>query len=204
MPVLKFFLDLYYDDFGTFRNIYHSLGGVYLQIGNMPRILRKQLKNHFILGFVPFGAEFKDFFVPFIEEIQKLEKGFVMNINNQDYWIMGGLGIITADLPLAGILRHNATYGCRNCKASKENLTNSDFNAILNGRYHQITDNQFLEISRLTTAMARAQKGTMIMPFILYRFCQQRHVKDAYLEETYRRLRLRLSMVAELILANPN
>ena len=39
IPVLKFFLDLYYDDFGTFRNTYHSLGGVYLQIGNMPQKL---------------------------------------------------------------------------------------------------------------------------------------------------------------------
>ncbi|GET58986.1 hypothetical protein GLOIN_2v1867050 [Rhizophagus irregularis DAOM 181602=DAOM 197198] len=25
MPVYKLFLDLYYDDFGTFRNVYHSL-----------------------------------------------------------------------------------------------------------------------------------------------------------------------------------
>jgi len=30
IPVLKFFLDLYYDDFETFRNTYHSLGGVHL------------------------------------------------------------------------------------------------------------------------------------------------------------------------------
>ena len=36
LPVYKLFLDLYYDDFGTYRNVYHSLGGVYLQFGNMP------------------------------------------------------------------------------------------------------------------------------------------------------------------------
>ena len=44
MPVYKLFLDLYYDDFGTFRNVFHSLGGVYVQFGNMPAHMRKQLK----------------------------------------------------------------------------------------------------------------------------------------------------------------
>ena len=54
--VLLSFLYLYYDDFGTFRNTYHSLGGLYLQIGNMPQKLRKQLQNHFIISLVPFGT----------------------------------------------------------------------------------------------------------------------------------------------------
>lgn len=27
LPIKKVFLDLYYDDFGMFRNVYHSLGG---------------------------------------------------------------------------------------------------------------------------------------------------------------------------------
>ena len=35
LPILKVFLDIYVDDFGTYRNVYHSLGGVYLQFGNM-------------------------------------------------------------------------------------------------------------------------------------------------------------------------
>jgi len=48
-PVYKLFIDLYYNDFGTFRNIYHSLGGVYIQVGNMPFYERKHLKNHFVL-----------------------------------------------------------------------------------------------------------------------------------------------------------
>lgn len=30
LPIYKLFIDLYYDDFGTFRNVYHSLGGVYI------------------------------------------------------------------------------------------------------------------------------------------------------------------------------
>src|SRR6266511_1848375 len=30
MPIYKLFIDLYYDDFETYRNVYHSLGGVYI------------------------------------------------------------------------------------------------------------------------------------------------------------------------------
>src|SRR5687767_9209161 len=41
MPVYKLFLDLYYNDFGTFRNVYHSLGGVYVQFENMPAHQKK-------------------------------------------------------------------------------------------------------------------------------------------------------------------
>ncbi|GES98550.1 hypothetical protein GLOIN_2v1790940 [Rhizophagus clarus] len=38
-------------------NVYHSLGGVYVQFGNMPARQRKLLKNHFVLRFVPFGND---------------------------------------------------------------------------------------------------------------------------------------------------
>jgi len=41
VQVLKIFVDLYYDDFGTFRTSYHSLGGLYIQFGNMPLKLRQ-------------------------------------------------------------------------------------------------------------------------------------------------------------------
>ena len=68
------------------------------------------LKNYFILGFVPFGVTFDDFIKPFIEEIKLLERGQIMNIQGQDYWIIAGLGVVTADLPqgndLAGVKRH--------------------------------------------------------------------------------------------------
>ena len=36
MKVFKFMIDIYNDDFGTYHNVYHSLGGIYIQIGNMP------------------------------------------------------------------------------------------------------------------------------------------------------------------------
>lgn len=112
MPVYKIFLDLYYDDFGTFRNVYHSLGGIYIQFGNMPTHQRKLIKNHFVLGFIPFGGNFNEFMVPFISEIKDFEKGKVMTVQGQDAWIIAGLGVVTADLPqgndLAGVMRYSS------------------------------------------------------------------------------------------------
>ncbi len=81
MKVYKIFLDLYYDNFETYRNVYHSLEGVYLQFGNMPAHQRKLLKNHFILGFVPFGDNFNEFLKLFISEIKKFEQEKVMIVN---------------------------------------------------------------------------------------------------------------------------
>jgi hypothetical protein len=70
LQVLKLFVDIYYDDFGTYRNVYNSLGGVYIQLGNMPFDIRKQLRNHFVLEFVLFGSNFNEFIRPFISDIK--------------------------------------------------------------------------------------------------------------------------------------
>jgi hypothetical protein len=164
MPVLKIFLDLYLDDFGTFRNTYHSLGGVYLQFGNMPLSHRRQLKNHFLVGFVPFGAKFSDFIKPILEDIHQLEKGIVIKVEGKETWVMGGLGCITADLPqgndLAGIKRHNANHGCRTCNISTDKLSDSKFDYIANARFCQHTNGLFIELDQQNSAIARAQFAT--------------------------------------------
>jgi hypothetical protein len=107
LQVLKIFIDIYYDDFGTYRNVYHSLGGVYIQIGNMPFDMRRHLRNHFVLGFVPFGGNFDDFIQPFISDMKRLEQGMVMNVQGENCWIIASIGCVTADLPqgndLAGV-----------------------------------------------------------------------------------------------------
>ena len=78
MLIYKLFIDLYYDDFGTYRNVYHSIGGVYIQFENMLTYKRKLIKNHFILGFIPFSGNFNEFILLFISEIKKLEQGKIM------------------------------------------------------------------------------------------------------------------------------
>ncbi|PKC55653.1 hypothetical protein RhiirA1_446767 [Rhizophagus irregularis] len=147
LPMWKIFIDLYYDDFGTFRNVYHSLGGVYIQIGNMPFSMRKLLKNHFIIGFVPFGGNFKEFISPFLQELKELEKGKVFNIQGKNILVIAGLGIVTADLPqgndLVGVMRHNAKRGCRSCKIENHNSLKSFDDISKELRYHHLMDDEF-------------------------------------------------------------
>ena len=68
--IYKLYIDLYYDNFGIFHNVYHSLGGIYIQIENLPFNKRKQLKNHFVLSFVSFSGRFNEFIGSFIDEMK--------------------------------------------------------------------------------------------------------------------------------------
>lgn len=90
LKTLKVFLDIYVDDFGTFRSVYHSLGGVYMVIGNQPLELRQKLCNIHLIGFVPFGADFKDFIQPIVAELIKLERGVQWIIDGVPYWVVIG------------------------------------------------------------------------------------------------------------------
>lgn len=150
LPVFKIFLDIYVDDFGTYRNVYHSLGGVYLQFGNMPLTFRKQLKNHFLIGFVPFGANFNDFIKPVLQDIKSLENGIIMKTLYGDAWVIGGIGCITADLPqgndLADVKRHGANHGCRTCNIPNNQYTDLNYNYLKNARFKQQTNERVAEI----------------------------------------------------------
>ncbi|PKK64248.1 hypothetical protein RhiirC2_787785 [Rhizophagus irregularis] len=109
---LKFFIDLYYNDFGAFNKAYHKLEGIYVQIGNMNHELRKKLRNHFLISFVPFGGEFDDVIEDFIADMKELQSGILMPTKDGQVWVTAGFGMATADLPqgnyLAGVKRHNA------------------------------------------------------------------------------------------------
>jgi hypothetical protein len=155
LKVLKLFIDIYYDDFGTFRSVYHSLGGIYIQLGNMPLNIRKHLRNHFVLGFVPFGGNFNEFIRPFISDMKRLERGILMNVQGEDCWIIASLGSVTADLPqgndLAGVKRHNAIRGCRTCLVAHKNATDDNLDIPNISRYHHITNTQFEAIFAAST-----------------------------------------------------
>ncbi|CAG8848574.1 37503_t:CDS:2, partial [Gigaspora margarita] len=195
VPTLKIMLDIYHDDFSTFRNVYHSLGGIYLQFCNMPLRLKKQLKNHFVLGFVPFGGEFDDLMKPIIDEIKILEKGTLMNIAGQHIWIIAALGVITADLPqgndLADTKRHSGNQGCRSCLVPKERLSDLSFNIKLNARYHHITNKKINKLKELIQKGAPqktvndycTEHGLTKRPSILNQLTRNRHLQtpqDAY------------------------
>lgn len=185
MKHYKFFIDLYYDDFGAFNKAYHKLGGIYVQFGNMNRELRKKLRNHFLIGFVPFGGEFKDTIEEFILDMKELQSGILMTIRDEQVWVSAGFGMCTADLPqgndMAGIKRHNAEFGCRTCKVSQNQLSNIDFDIFQNGRYHHLTNKIFNEIKaapNITTKKHIAQEhGVCLVPNILDDLFRNRHLQ---------------------------
>ncbi|PKY19767.1 hypothetical protein RhiirB3_384336 [Rhizophagus irregularis] len=185
MKVYKLFLDLYFDDFGTYRNVYHSLGGIYLQFGNMPAYMRKQIKNHFVLGFVPFGGTFNEFIKPFVVEMKKLEQGKIMKIQGEDSWIIASLSVITADLPqgndLTGVLRHGANKGCRTCTIKKELLTDYNQDIVAKSRYHHITNEEITKISQESVISIKNQLGTKyglrLLPSILDQLKREKHLQ---------------------------
>ncbi|PKK61347.1 hypothetical protein RhiirC2_791919 [Rhizophagus irregularis] len=157
---LKFFIDLYYNDFGAFGKSYYKLGGIYIQFGNMPLSMRQHLKNYFLIGLIPFGAKFADFIKPFIQQMQILQNGIIMTNYNEDKVIIsGGLGMCIADLPqgndLAGIRRHNTDHGYCTCEVTQEDLNNTYFDIQLNGRYCHIMDCYYKEIKQTSTKSAK-------------------------------------------------
>ena len=138
-----------------------------------------------MIGFVPFGGNFEDVIKPFINDILLLQKGLLMKINNENYWIISDLGVVTADLPqgndLAGVLRHNANFGCRSCKVPKEESMLLNFDIQKNGRYYHITDNEFIGIQQLDKQHERINLariyGLRLRQNILDKLLRDRHTQ---------------------------
>ncbi|CAB4373305.1 unnamed protein product [Rhizophagus irregularis] len=151
----------------------------------MPAHQRKLVKNHFVIGFIPFGGKFDEFMIPFISEMKELEKGKVMTVQGQDAWIIAGLGVVMADLPqgndMTGVLRHNANKGCRTCKTTKESLSAHNQDIVTTLRYHHITDEEILKISHETIMSRRDQLCTEYdlrsLPSILDKLKRERHLQ---------------------------
>ncbi|CAG8552242.1 21306_t:CDS:2, partial [Racocetra persica] len=119
----------------------------------------KQLKNYFVIGFVPFDGCFNNFIVPFINKMKKLEKGIIIDMQGNKSLVIANLGDMTADLPqgndLAGIKRHVSCY-------------------------HHLTNSQFEEIS-LASILKRCKElateyGLYLQPPILDRLKREKHL----------------------------
>ena len=152
----------------------------------MPLNERIRLKNHFVLGFVPFGGSFDEFIKPFIVEMKELEKGKTMNIQGNECLVFASLGDVTADLPqgndLAGVKRHGAIRGCRTCNVAKDSWTSEGLDLSLVSRYHHLTDRQFEEISIAPTSTRRkelaTEYGLQLQPSILDQLKRDRHLQS--------------------------
>ncbi|GBC00136.1 hypothetical protein RclHR1_37590001 [Rhizophagus clarus] len=185
--IYKLFIDLYYDDFGTFCNVYHLLGGIYIQIGNMPLTERHRLKNHFMLGFVPFGSSFDEFIKLFITEMKILEKEKIMSVQGNECVVIASLGVTTANLPqgndMVRVKHHGANKGCQTCNMTKASLTSNNFDLQLVSHYHHQSDKQFEQIyvvQTITECKAiTAEYGLQLNSPILDQLKRERHLQSS-------------------------
>ncbi|PKB98811.1 hypothetical protein RhiirA5_430767 [Rhizophagus irregularis] len=152
----------------------------------MPLAERRHLKNHFVLGFVPFGGSFDEFIKPFIREMKVLENGKIMNIQGNECVVIASIGDITADLPqgndMVGVKRHGANRGCRTCNATKDSLTSNKLDLQLISRYHHQSNKQFKEISEALTITERkaiaTEYGLQLNPPLLNQLKRERHLQS--------------------------
>ncbi|CAB4404894.1 unnamed protein product [Rhizophagus irregularis] len=82
---------------------------------------------------------------------------------------------------LTGIRRHNAYYGCRSCEVSQDDLTNLLFDIQANGRYCHLTDYQFQMIKQAPTKSSKEtiakQHGLRYHKNILDHLIRNRHIQ---------------------------
>lgn len=126
----------------------------------MPRTLRNLLRNIFPIMMVPPGVKPADYLQYFKADIEKLQRGYVMELGKLGVvWVHGGLGVVEVDMPqgmvptqrspvfcsqrhplvgndFAGIRRQNATFGCRECFVMDVALDAvvSEVDTLLHGR----------------------------------------------------------------------
>ncbi|CAG8522687.1 39065_t:CDS:2 [Gigaspora margarita] len=93
---------------------------------------------------LPFGGNFKDFIKVFIEEVQQLEQGFVMNVNGVDCWILGGLAIefknISEQQTNLARLQMSSHYGLRLLPGSLDPIFHDRYQYTPQDAYHAVAE----------------------------------------------------------------
>lgn len=154
MRIFRIFLSLYYDAYGAFSRVYYSIGGIYLTLGNMSYEDRQKTENAFIWGLVPPKHDLTDCLDCLVPQIKQLQSGFKLTLHhpandqlgipahNEDVWVIGGIGVITGDLPALNKLANvkgpaAAKHPCRMCDVSHEQLGKLDYNIEAHKRVRQ-------------------------------------------------------------------
>ena len=132
VPTLRLFIVYYYDDFGTYSKVYHSVGGCYLTLGNLPHWQQAKLRNLIPLLLNPPTADKRAAHAVFISQVKELERGVLLDCGPVIglVWVVGGVGLGKFDMPegneAAGLKNHNADYGCRRCYRKRGSLDTFD------------------------------------------------------------------------------
>jgi len=118
LPVVSVPLLTFIDGFGLFRNMYHTLMGVYLIIAAFSFRERARRSNVLPLTLGPHGSNFEDV-VMALQAMYDLDGGLRLQINGIDTFVcvftLAYLGDMPQQQENSGFKSQNATLGCRFC-----------------------------------------------------------------------------------------
>lgn len=155
---------LFLDDFGLYRNAYHSLAGLYIQPACLDEPGRFTLQNMFVLMIGPFGCTINDIATCLQDETVNLGRGIRTTIDPDDSPVILTVFplCITGDMPQqnknCGVMSHRSKKGCRLCYIEESSRGDLDFDYLQEGRYFE-TSRRLLEHIRTTTVSAKDRES---------------------------------------------
>ena len=94
--IIRLFVELYIDAFGVYAKKGYSPEGMYITFGNLTRQERNRFENIWCVGMKPPKTSTHECLKGFIEDIQLLQRGFYVCINDEVVFVTGALGIVKA------------------------------------------------------------------------------------------------------------
>lgn len=145
LPVRVFAMVHFEDDFGAYRNMYRALLAMYSKPGNLLSGPYRTLRNTRLSTVAPFGCGVGQAVEAMSPIHRQLDRGLVMRRRldeegqTETIFVSAIHFIHVSDLPQqndsAGVMRYNATIGCRSCLIDSSHRNELDFNTVLFGRY---------------------------------------------------------------------
>ena len=149
---------LFLDDFGLYRNAYHSLAGLYIQPACLNESGRFTLQNMFVLMIGPFGCTVSDMVTGLQDETVNLGKGISTTIDDSPVILTAFPICIMGDMPQqnknCGVMSHRSRKGCRMCYVDESARGNLDYDTSEDGRYLE-PSRQLLNHIRATNTTAK-------------------------------------------------
>lgn len=145
------------DAFGTYRNMYRSLTGVYMTPAGLDQLQRSRRVNNFALTLGPHASDI-GVIMAGMKDLKTLDRGMEMEVNGETVWFCPYIHVYIGDMQQqnanAGLLAPTATRSCRQCLVKTSQRADLAFDIVGEGRfYHQMRDirDQYGSIMAKTT-----------------------------------------------------